>query len=102
MASAFAFVFRVEAEMNERVMALARFHHDVAAAPAVAAGGPAARDKLLPAKSHTTVAPVAGLDPNDRFINKHAVYIDCTGQHSDSLQRAGPRQSDDVKGLLAT
>ena len=100
MASAFAFVFRVEAEMNERVMALARFHHDVAAAASVAAGGPTARDELLPAKSHTTVATVAGLDPNDRLINKHAVYIDCTGQCADAPQLTEARSSDDVRLLL--
>jgi len=92
VASALAFVFRIEAEMDERIMAFAGFHNDVAAAAAVAAGGTAARNKLLPAKGHASVATVAGLNPNDRFINKHAVYIDCTGHGGDSPQgerRAG-------------
>ena len=61
VASALAFVFRVKAEMDERIMALAGFHHNVAAAAAVAAGRAAARNKLLPAKGHASVATVAGL-----------------------------------------
>ena len=84
MASALAFVFRVKAEVDERVVPLAGFHHNVAAAAAVAAGRAATRDELLPAKGHASIATVAGLNPNDRFINKHAVYIDCTGQGGDS------------------
>src|SRR5438105_13055 len=86
MSSALAFVFRVEAEMDKRVMPLAGFHHNVAAAAAVAAGRAATRDKLLPAKGHASVATVTGLNPNDCFINKHAVYIDCTGHSEDSPQ----------------
>jgi hypothetical protein len=86
VASALAFVFRVKAEVDERVMALAGFHHNVATAAAVPARGAAARNKLFPAKGHASVATVAGLNPNDRFINKHAVYIDCTGQYADSPQ----------------
>src|ERR1051326_1183448 len=84
VASALAFVFRIETEMHQRVMPLAGFHYNVAAAAAVAAGRAAARNKLLPAKGHASIATVAGLDPNDRFINKHAVYIDCTGHGGDS------------------
>src|SRR5262245_30078295 len=81
--------------MNERVMALAGFHHNVAAASAIAAGRPAARDELLPAEVHASVATVAGLDPNDRFITKHAVYIDCTGEGGDS-----PRGAVDRAGII--
>jgi hypothetical protein len=58
--------------------------HDVAAATAIATGGTSTRDKLLPAEGHASIATVAGLNPNDRFINKHAVYIDCTGHGGDS------------------
>jgi hypothetical protein len=89
VASALAFVFRIKAEMDERVMPLTGFHHNVAAAPSVAARGAAARNKLLPAKGHASVATVAAFDPDDRFVNKHAVYIDCTGQDMDSPRRAG-------------
>ena len=93
VASALAFVFRIEAEMDERIVPLAGFHHDVAATAAIAAGGSAARDKLLPAKGHASVATVAAFDPDDCFVNKHAVYIDCTGREGDSPQRTSPVQS---------
>ena len=91
MTSALAFVFRVEAEMDERVMALTGFHNDVAATATVATGGAAARNKLLAAKGHASVATVTAFDPDDRFVNKHAVYIDCTGHCMDSPRRAGPK-----------
>jgi hypothetical protein len=55
-------------------MALTGFHNNIAAPPAVAAGGAAARDKLLPAKGHASVATVASLNPDDCFVNKHATY----------------------------
>src|SRR5579859_7200503 len=87
VASALALVLGIEAKVDQRIMALAGFHHNVAATAAVAAGGAAARDKLLPAKGHASIATVTGLNPNDRFINKHAVYIDCTGHGADSPQR---------------
>jgi hypothetical protein len=86
VASALAFVFRVKAEMDQRVMSLTGFHDDVASPAAVASRGAAAGDKLLPAKSHASVATVAAFDPNDRFVNKHAVYIDCTGHRADAPQ----------------
>src|SRR4029077_10314625 len=70
--SALTLVLRVETEVDQRIVALARFQADVAATAAVAAGRAAARDKLLPAKGHASIATVAGLDANDRFINKHA------------------------------
>jgi hypothetical protein len=89
VASALAFVFGVKAEMDERIVALAGFHDDIATAATVAAGGATARDKLLPSKGHTSVAAVACLNPDYCFINKHAVYIDCTGHGEDSPQPAG-------------
>src|SRR5258708_424115 len=45
-------VFGIETKMYQRVVTLARLHDDVATLAAVAAGGPAARDKLLPPKCH--------------------------------------------------
>ena len=84
VASALAFVFRVKAEMDERVVALAGFHNNIAATAAIAAGRAAAWDKLLTAKGHASVATVAAFNPDDRFVNKHAVYIDCTGHSADS------------------
>src|ERR1700731_1874161 len=93
VASALAFVFRVEAKMDERIVALTGLHDDIPAPATVAAGRTAARDKLLPAKGHAPVATVAGLNPDNCFINKHAIYIDCTGQGADSPQRESPAQS---------
>jgi hypothetical protein len=84
VASTLAFVFRIKAEMDQRIVALAGFHHNVAAAPTIAARRAATRDKLFPAKGHASVATVAAFDPDDRFVNKHAVYIDCTGHGEDS------------------
>ena len=71
VAAAFSSVLGIEAEMHERVMALAGFHHDVAALAAVAAGRSAARNELLPAERHAAVAAVAGFDSNFRFIDEH-------------------------------
>ncbi len=75
MASALAFVFRVKAEVDQGVMPLTGFHDNVAAMAAIAARRATARDKFLPAKGHTSIAAVAGLNANDCFINKHAVYL---------------------------
>src|SRR5205807_753080 len=69
--SALGFVFRIEAEVNQSVVALAGFHDDVAALAAIAARRPAARNKLLATKRKTTVAAIAGLHTNFGFINKH-------------------------------
>jgi hypothetical protein len=52
-------------------VALAGFHHDVAAAAAIAARRPAARHKFLPPERHTPVPTIAGLDPNYCFVDKH-------------------------------
>ena len=61
MASALRFVFRIEAEVHQGIVAFAGFHDDVAALAAVAARRAAARDELLPAEGHAAVAAVAGL-----------------------------------------
>ena len=55
MASALAFIFRIKAEMDQRVMALAGLHNDVAAAPTVAAVWAAAQ--TAPAASSAMQSP---------------------------------------------
>src|SRR6185437_1418287 len=70
--SALGLVFRIKAEMHQRVVALTGFHDHVATATAVAAGGTAAGHELFPAKSHTAVAAVSGFDSDYCFVNKHA------------------------------
>src|SRR5450432_279055 len=64
-------VLRIETEMYQRVVTLARLHNNVATLTAVAAGGPAARNKLRPPERHAAIAAVAGLDPNFRLIDEH-------------------------------
>ena len=71
MASALGPVLRVEAEMHERIVALAGFHDDVAALAAISAGRAAARNELLPAECHASVAAVAGLYLDFCFIDEH-------------------------------
>ena len=71
VSSAFGFVFRIEAKMHQRIMALAGFHDHVAATSAVTAPGSAARDKLLTAEGDDAVPAVPGLDANFSLINEH-------------------------------
>src|SRR5438105_1008777 len=70
--SALGFVFRIEAEVNQSVVALAGFHDAVAALAAIAARRPAARTKLLSTKRKTTVAAAdiqAGFDARATLAN---------------------------------
>src|SRR5271167_2464760 len=71
VASALALVLGIEAEMHQRVVALAGLHDDVAAAPAVAARRTAARHEFLAPEGHAAVAPIARLHADSRFINEH-------------------------------
>jgi hypothetical protein len=71
VASAFTFVFRVEPEVHQSIVAFARFHDNVATTTAVTAGRPAARHELLPTKCHTPIAAVTGLDPDNCLIYEH-------------------------------
>src|ERR1035437_6300804 len=71
VATALRLVFRVEAELEQGVGVLAAHHHDVAAAPAIAAAGAAPWDVLLPAEGEATVAAIAGLHEYSDFINEH-------------------------------
>ena len=79
MFSAFGFMLRVIAKMDERIVALARLHDDVAAAAAVAAGGTAARHEFFAAKGHASVAAVAGFYFDLCFIDKHFFLVTWRG-----------------------
>src|SRR6202023_65175 len=47
--------------------------------PAIAAGRPPTRHKLLPAERHTSIPAPTRFDPDYRFINKHlSNSTDCT------------------------
>ena len=50
------------AVVDQRVQPVDAFEHDVAAAPAVAARGPAELDEFFAAKRHAAIAAVAGAD----------------------------------------
>src|SRR5512142_662287 len=69
--AALRLVLGVEAEVDKRVVLLARFHDDVAAAAAIAARWPSPRNKLLPPEGHAAIPAVPGNYPNFRFIDKH-------------------------------
>jgi hypothetical protein len=56
-------------------VALAGFHDDVAALATIAAGRASARDKLLAAEGHATVAPVAGFDSDFGFVDEHGKSV---------------------------
>jgi hypothetical protein len=57
--------------MDERIVALARFHDYIAAVAAVPARRTAARHKLLAAESHAPITTVTGFYPDSCFIDKH-------------------------------
>src|SRR5437016_2358506 len=72
VASALRCVFRIEAEMDQRVMAFAGFHNDVATAPAIAARRATPRHKLFPTEGHAAIAAATGFDSNCGFIDEHS------------------------------
>jgi hypothetical protein len=71
VASALSLVFGIEPEVHQRIVALARFHDDIAAASAISAGGATAWNKFFTAEGHAAVTTVTGFYPDSRFINKH-------------------------------
>src|SRR5581483_2870619 len=71
VAAALRLVLGIEAEVHQRVVALAGLHDHIAALAAVSARGPAPGHKLLTAEGNNPVAARAGLHPNFRLINKH-------------------------------
>src|SRR6185312_6156515 len=73
VASTLRRVFRIEAEVYQRVVTLAGFHDDVAAAAAVTARRASARDVLLAPEGEASVAAVAGLYANFGFIDEHGI-----------------------------
>ena len=70
VAAALGLMFRIEAEMQQRVVVRTGHHHHIAAAAAVAAARTAARDELLAAERKTAVAAVAGFHADFYFVDK--------------------------------
>ena len=71
VASSFRAKFPVEAKLDQRVEVFGALEMDAAAAPAVAATRPAARNEFLAAEGHAAVPAVAALDVDFGFVNKH-------------------------------
>src|SRR5690242_11342336 len=76
VSAASSFVFRIEAKMHQRIVALTGFHYDVATASAVTARGAAAGHKLLPPECNNPVAAVTGFHSNSGLIDKHQRSFD--------------------------
>src|ERR1700758_1693784 len=71
VASALGFVFRIEAEVDQRIVSLAGLHDDVPPLATITTRRSAARNKFLPAECETTVATVAGFDSDCGFVDEH-------------------------------
>ena len=67
----FGLVFRIEPEMQQRVVVLACYHHYVSAPSAVAAARPPARNVFLTTERETAVAAIACFNLNDYFVDEH-------------------------------
>src|ERR1700691_1346966 len=101
MSSALGFIFRIETEMHQRIVALARLHPDVAALAAVAARRAAARNEFLPPERHAAIAAIPSLDSNFGFIDKH----ECAAQRVRVVSGlrlvkrcAAPQQNESLDG----
>jgi len=73
MPATLGLLLRPVAKLNQRIVALARTQHDVAAARAIAAAGPASRNEFFAPEGNAAVAAVAGFHANGGFINEHVV-----------------------------
>ena len=71
MASLLRFIFGIKTEVHQSIVALARFHHYVAAVTAIAARRTAARHELLPPEGHAAIAAIACFYSNFCFVNEH-------------------------------
>ena len=69
--AALGLVLGVEAELEQGVLVDGGDQHDVAAAAAIAAARPAARDEFLTAEGQASVAAVARFYQNSRFVDEH-------------------------------
>src|SRR5579862_7502093 len=81
--------------MHQGVVALARFHDDVATFAAIAAGGASAGNELLPPECEAAIAAVARLHLDCCLIDEHAVVSLRSSVVSKTIQHkslgSGPR-----------
>ena len=69
--AALGFMLGVEAEVQQRILVLVGDQVDVAAAAAIAAARPSARDELLPPERQAAIAAVARLHVDSDFVDEH-------------------------------
>jgi hypothetical protein len=69
--TALRFVLRIEAEVYERIVALAGFHDHVSATSAVSAGWTTARNEFFSAEGDATIPSVARGYADTCFIDEH-------------------------------
>jgi hypothetical protein len=79
VASALALVLRVVAEVDQRIVACARLHHDIAAMASVAAGRTALGHEFFAPERHAAVTAVPGFYANFCFIDEHSAGFSVTG-----------------------
>src|SRR5438552_14752316 len=72
VAPALRFVFGIEAEVHQRVVALAGFHVDVAALAAIATGRSAARNIFLAPEGNAAVPAAASFNPDFSLVDEHS------------------------------
>ena len=71
MGAALGLMFRIETEVNERIVLLSALENDGAAASTVTAAGAAARHVLLPPERQAAIAAIARFDCYDSLVNEH-------------------------------
>src|SRR5215472_11986604 len=77
--------------VDQRVQPTDRLDHDVAAAAAIAAGGPAEFDELLAAECHAAVAAVAGADIDLGLVEEFHAPVVRAGARAPQPQPAANR-----------
>src|SRR5438552_3468199 len=71
--TAFGLMFRVVAEMEQRIVTLVRFHPYISADSAVSTGRSAARNKFLPPERGNAVSAVSGFNFYLYSIYEHLI-----------------------------
>jgi len=90
--AAFAFVFRIVTEMQQRILMRIGDQDDIAATASVPAAGTAAGHVFLPAERKTTVPAVTGFNVDANFVDEH--------KEKRRPDRPGRRRKDKTKERL--
>ena len=71
MPAALSFIFGIEAEVHQSIVAFTRFHDYVAPFAAISARWTTSRNVLFPSESHATVSAIARFDSNFSLVDEH-------------------------------